>query len=90
MFSHSVISQESQVLAKPILTDSVLSPHRCEFQPQRKEEELVSGAVKDLEAEMWDKSFSRPLMEILSEKRFFFCSTQWISSFSTSIFLFFL
>lgn len=69
MFSHSVISQESQVLVKHVLTDSVLSLHRCEFKPRRKEEEeLVSVAVKDLEAEMWEKCFSRSLMEILSEK----------------------
>lgn len=41
MFSHSVISQESQVVMKHVLIDVVLSLNHFAFKPQNKEERLV-------------------------------------------------
>lgn len=52
MFSHSVISRESQVVMKHILIDRVLSLRHFAFKPQNKEEKHVSGAEKNLGAEM--------------------------------------
>lgn len=56
MFSHSETSQESQVVMKHILIDSVLSLHHFAFKPQNKEEKPVRAAEKNLGAEMWNKS----------------------------------
>lgn len=52
MFSHSKTSQESQVVMKHILIDSVLSLHHFAFKPQNKEEKHVRVAEKNLSAEM--------------------------------------
>lgn len=52
MFSHSKTSQESQVVMKHILIDSVLSLHHFAFKPQNKEEKHVSAVEKNLGAEM--------------------------------------
>lgn len=52
MFSHSKTSQESQVVMKCILIDSVLSLHHFAFKPQNKKEKHVRVAEKNLGAEM--------------------------------------
>lgn len=56
MFSHSKTGQESQVVMKHILIDSVLSLHHFAFKPQNKEEKHVRVAERNLGAEMLDES----------------------------------
>lgn len=51
MFSHSKTSQESQVVMKHILIDSVLSLHHFAFKPQNKEKH-ARVAEKNLGVEM--------------------------------------
>lgn len=55
MFSHSKTGQESQVVMKHILIDSVLSLHHFVSKPQNKEEKHVTVAEKNLGVEMWDE-----------------------------------
>lgn len=54
MFSHSIISQEFQVVMKHILIDSVLSLRHFVFKPQNKAAEHVSVAEENLEQEPVD------------------------------------
>lgn len=55
MFSHSKTSQESQVVMKHVLIDSVLSLHHFAFKLQIKEEKHVSMAEKNLGAALEDE-----------------------------------